>query len=491
MFDQSKHEERLMADASLPAGLERAVDCDVVFPGQPGYESLRRVWNADIDHFPSAIVRCRQTRDAAAALRWCVANAVPLTVRGGGHNLAGTSVADGSVLIDVGLMREVRIDLDKRVLHVGGGCRWGDVDRAAEPYNIALPAGVVSHTGVAGLTLGGGVGYLSRLFGATVQFLQEVELVTADGVVRRVNAESEPDLFWALKGAGHNFGIATEFVFRYVELPGLATVRLALFPARDRREILRRFRDLGPAMPDRVSTYVRLYRCPEYWSQVPREHRGKPILSLATVTYGDPAEEPALSAPMFGDNRPIYQSLRSIPHVTLQHSTDDEFRYGIAHYWRHVAFRELPDELIDLAIEYSDAYGGRSLNSSAFIAHQTMCPFELIAGKLTPRDHANDSTTGIHSRWAGNIGADWEYADERPELVAWVKRFTQAIEPWESGTYINFTSEQKDSASGRAVYGDKYDRLAAIKAKYDPANVFANGLVALETASAGSEWAGE
>jgi FAD/FMN-containing dehydrogenase len=491
MHDHLTHKEKLMASATLPAGLETAVDCDVVFPGQPGYETLRRVWNADIDHFPSAIVRCRQARDAAAALRWCTANKVPLTVRGGGHNLAGTAVADGSVLIDMGLMREVTVDREKRRLIVGPGCRWGDVDRAAEPYDIALPAGVVSHTGVAGLTLGGGVGYLSRLFGATVEFLEEVEIVTADGVVRCVNAQSEPDLFWALKGAGHNFGIATQFVFRYVDLPGLATVRLALYPASDRREILRRFRDLGPAMPDRVGTYVRLYRCPEYWSQVPREHRGKPIISVATVTYGDPAEEPTLSAPMFAHGTPVYQSLRSMPHVTLQHATDDEFRYGISHYWRHVAFRELPDELIDIAIEHSDAYPGRSLNSSANIAHQVMCPFELIAGKLTPRNHQNDSTSGIHSRWGGNIGADWEYPDERPELVAWVKRFTAAIAPWENGSYINFTSEQKDAASGRQVYGAKYERLAALKAKYDPANVFAHGLVALETAPAGSEWAGK
>jgi len=485
------HEEKMMRSVTLPAGLDAAVECAVVFPGQPGYETLRRVWNADIDQYPAAIVRCRNAADAAAALKWCVGNKVSITVRGGGHNLAGTSVADGSVLIDMGLMREVKVDTARRLLTVGGGCRWGDVDRAAEPYGVALPAGVVSHTGVAGLTLGGGVGYLSRMFGATVEFLQEVELVTADGAIRGVSAQSDPDLFWALKGAGHNFGIATSFVFRYVDLPGLATVRLALFGAADRRELLRRFRELGPGMPDNVGTYVRLYRCPEYWSQVPRAHRGKPIISVATVTYGDPAAEPALSAPMFEGYTPIYQAVRSMPHVTLQHATDDEFRYGISHYWRHVAFRELPDELIDIAIEHADAYPGRSLNSSAFIAHQVMCPFELIAGKLTPRDHRNDSTSGIHSRWGGNIGADWEYPDERPELVAWVKRFGAAVAPWENGTYINFTSEHHDSASAREVYGPKYDRLAALKAKYDPGNVFAHGLVALETAPAGSDWAGK
>ncbi|MFH8250617.1 FAD-binding oxidoreductase [Microbacterium sp. B2969] len=460
--------------------LREAVDCDVIFPGEPGYESLRRVWNADIDQYPSAIVRCTTPQHAADALRWCTENGVSLTVRGGGHNLAGTSVSDGSVLIDTALLRSVTVDTDARTLTVGAGCRWGDVDRAAEPFGVALPAGVVSHTGVAGLTLGGGIGYLSRMFGATVDHLLEVEIVTADGTIRRVNEQNEPDLFWALKGAGHNFGIATEFVYRYVELPGLATVRLALFPADRRREILQQFRELGPAMPDNVTTYVRLYRCPPYWSQVPAAHRGQPIISVATVTYGDPADEPALTARVFDHGEPLYSSVRSIPHVTLQHSTDDEFRYGLRHYWRHVSFRELPDDLIDSAIEFADEYPGRPLNSSSFITHQVMCPFELIAGKLTPRDHRNDSTTGIHSRWAGNIGADWEYPDEREELVAWVRRFTAAIAEWESGSYINFTSEHSDARGARAIYGDKYDRLVRAKSTYDPANVFDHGLIDLE-----------
>ena len=472
-------------------GLAAAVDCEVVFPGAPSYESLRHVWNADVDRHPAAIVRCTTAEHAASALRWCVENGMPLTVRGGGHNLAGTSVSDGSVLIDTGLMKNVQIDTTARTITVGAGCRWGDVDRAAEPFNIALPAGVVSHTGVAGLTLGGGMGYLSRMFGSTVDFLREVEIVTADGTIRRVNAANEPDLFWALKGAGHNFGIATEFVFGYVDLPGLATVRLALYPAKYRKEILQRFRDTGPAMPDNVGSYVRLYRCPEYWSQVPREHRGQPIISVATVTYGDPELEPQLSGPMFESGTPIYQSVRTIPHVTLQHSTDDEFRYGISHYWRHVAFRELPDELLDIAIEHADAYPGRSLNSSSFISHQVMCPFELIAGKLVPRDHSNDSTTDIHSRWAGNIGADWEFADERSELVDWVKRFTAAVSEWEHGTYINFTSEHSDARSARNIYGPKYRRLAEIKASYDPANVFDHGLVDLDLAAADGDLAGE
>ncbi|HEY9307676.1 MAG TPA: FAD-binding oxidoreductase [Microbacterium sp.] len=459
--------------------LAAAVSCEVVYPDHPDYDLLRRVWNADIDRLPAAIVRCRDAQDVSDALRWCVGNEVPLTVRGGGHNLAGTAVADGAVLIDTALLDGVVFDLEAGTVTVGAGCRWGDVDRAAQPYDLAVPAGVVSHTGVAGLTLGGGFGYLARMHGATVDHVVEIEVVVADGRILTANAEENPDLFWALKGAGHNFGIATRFTFRTVPLPGLATVRQALFPASDRTAIMRHFREWGLDAPGNIGTYLRLLRAPEYWSQIPAEHRGQPILSLATVFYGDPADEPAATAGMFALGTPIYESLRTMPHVTLQHATDDEFRYGISHYWKHLFLQDFSDAAIDTVIEMSDAYTGRALNSSAHIAHQVMCPFEIIAGRRTPRDSSNDSTAGVGAPFGANIGADWEYPGEKAPLVAWAKRFDEALAPYKAGTYINFTSVAGDEAVARAVYGGKYERLVAVKRAYDPANVFSRGLVDL------------
>lgn len=465
--------------------LAEAMDCPVILPGDSGYDFARRVWNADIVREPAAIVQCRSTQNVSAALTWCLENGWPITVRGGGHNLAGTSVADGHVMIDTGPMRSVSFEEEGRLVRVGAGCRWGDVDRAAEPHGVAVPAGVVSHTGVAGLTLGGGMGYLGRRFGRTVEHVVEIEVVVADGSIIRASRDNHPDLFWALKGAGHNFGIATEFLFRTVDLPELATVRLALYPAEARRDILRRFRDWAPGAPDNMGTYIRLYRAPEYWSQLPAAHRGRPIISVATVFYGDPAEEKAVTAPMFDLAAPIYGYVRTLPHLTLQHATDDEFRYGISHYWRNVAFREFPDEVIDTIIDRVDAYPGRSLNSSAFIAHQVMCPFELIAGKWKPRPSDDDSTAGMRSPWAGNIGADWEYPGERAPLVEWVKEFATRLGPWENGSYVNFTSEQLRAGATRDLYGAKYPRLLAAKRRYDPGNVFARGLLDLTEADAG------
>ncbi|GMA24122.1 hypothetical protein GCM10025864_18810 [Luteimicrobium album] len=227
--------------------------------------------------------------------------------------------------------------------------------------------------------------------------------------------------------------MATEFVFRYVPLPGLATVRQALFGAADRRPLLERFARWGLDAPSTVGTYVRLLRAPEYWSQVPAAHRGEPIISVATVTYGDPADEPALTEGMFEGFEPLWTSLRTIPHVTLQHSTDDEFRYGVAHYWKHTFLQDLTPEAIDTMLEHADAYPGRALNSSAFIAHQLMCPIEMIAGSRTPRDSSGDSTAGVGAPFSANIGADWEYPGRRPRSSPGPRRSTPRSRPSRPG----------------------------------------------------------
>ncbi|BBH70207.1 FAD-linked oxidase [Actinoplanes sp. OR16] len=461
--------------------LQDATTAPVLFPGDPGYDQHRRVWNADIDRRPAAIVRCRDAKEVAAALTWCVRHGHDVTVRGGGHNLAGTAVIDGAVMIDTAPMTDVAFDLDAGTVTVGAGCRWGDVDRPAAEHDVAVPAGVVSHTGVAGLTLGGGAGYLARMYGATVDYLVSAEIVVADGGILTVSADEHPDLFWALRGAGHNFGVVTSFTFRYVPLPGLATVRQALYAAGDRREVLRFYRDWALAAPDNVTTYARLLTCPPYWSQVPAAHRGEPVLSVATVHYGDPAAEPALTGPMFAQATPVYQSLKTIPHVTLQHATDDEFRYGIGHYWKHIFLESLADEVIDTAIDWCDRYPGRPLQAHSNIAHQMICPFEVIGGggQMTRRD-TTATVMGSHGLpWGANIGADWEFPDEKPELVAWAKGFADAMGPYQGGTYINFASVQGDIEVARQVYGGNYDRLIAVKKDYDPANVFRRGLVDL------------
>ncbi|MGW2661781.1 FAD-binding oxidoreductase [Nocardia tengchongensis] len=468
-----------VAAGSLVDGLRATLSCDVVDATGPEYDRLRRVWNADIDRRPAAIVRCTTAADVAAAVRWCVTHDVPITVRGGGHNLAGTAVATGAVLIDTALLDHLSYDPDTGRVEVGAGCTWGPVDRALAGAGRAVPAGVVSHTGVAGLTLGGGVGYLGRMFGATVDYVDEMEVVLADGRILTVHRQAHPDLFWALRGAGHNYGIVTRFVFRTVAVPGPVTIRQQLFVAEHRKPILQLFRDFGPDAPANVGTYVRLLRAPRYWSQLPPDHRGAPVISVATVHYGDPADEFARTAPMFAVAPPIYDTVRTIEHVTLQHATDDEFRYGLGHYWKHSTLPGLDDDVIDLVLRHCDAYPGESLNSSAFIAHQLLCPFELIAGTRDPAPRTDDATAGIDGLFSVNIGADWSYPGDKPELVRWARAFAEDLAPHGGGTYINFTSVAGDDTVARAVYGAKYDRLVAVKQAYDPTDVFSRGLVDL------------
>ncbi|BBH69077.1 oxidoreductase [Actinoplanes sp. OR16] len=453
------------------------LSCRVVLPADADYDQLRHVWNADIDRRPAAIARCATPEQVSEVLAWARAANVQVTVRGGGHNLAGTAVADGAVQIDTRPMNAVVVDQEAGTVTVGAGCVWGEVDRAVEDLGVAVPAGVVSHTGVAGLTLGGGFGYLTRMHGATVDHLVSAQIVVADGRILTVSDDENPDLFWAIKGAGHNYGVATSFTYRYVKLLGLATVRTHLYAAADRRVMMERFRDLAIDLPANVGTYLRVYRAPEYWSQLPAANRGEPILSLSTITYGDPTEE---EKALFDGVEPIYTSERTIPHVTLQHSTDDEFRHGIRHYWRHTFVHELSTEAIDTILHWADAYPGRSLNSSAFISHQVMCPFEMIAGTNEVRDGSRDALPSHGPmRYSANIGADWEFPAEKAPLVDWVRGFSDAMRPFQGGTYINFTSVQGDDAVAKAVYGDKYDRLVAVKKEYDPANVFSRGLVDL------------
>ncbi|MGA4538858.1 FAD-binding oxidoreductase [Uniformispora flossi] len=463
------------------ADLRAALTCDVLLPGERGYDQARRVWNADIDRSPAAIVACRSAQDVAAALTWSIDHGRDVTVRGGGHNLAGSCVMDGAVLIDTGPMRDVVFDTAAGTVTVGAGCRWGDVDRPAADLGVAVPAGVVSHTGVAGLTLGGGAGYLARMFGATVDHLTAATVVLADGRILDVSDREHPELFWALRGAGHNFGVVTSFTFRYVAVPGPATIRQAFYRAADRARVLRFYREWALAAPDHITTYARLLTCPPYWSQVPTDHRGTPILSVATVTYGDPDVEPQLTAPMFAQAPPIWSTTRTVPHVQLQHSTDDEFRYGVGHYWKHLFLASLDDDVIDLCLDHVDRYPGRPLQAHSNIAHQMMCPFEVIGGggAMSRRDPDATAMNSHGLPFSGNIGADFEFADEKPELMAWATEFADALAPHQGGTYINFTSVQGDAATAREVYGTKYQRLVAVKRRYDPHNVFRGGLVDL------------
>lgn len=462
--------------------LREVVDCPVLLPGDRGYDLGRHVWNADIDRSPAAIVKCRDARDVSAALVWALDHGFEVTVRGGGHNLAGTAVMDGAILLDTGDMRSVTFDHEAGTVSVGAGCRLGDLDRACEPHGVVVPAGTVSHTGVAGLTLGGGIGYLSRMYGMTTDHLIGVTIVVADGRILTVSEDEHADLFWALRGAGHNFGIVTEFRYRYVPFTLKCNVRQAFFATEDRKKVLQYFRDWSYDAPDSVTTYARTVKVPDYWTVVPRAHRGTDIVSVATIHWGDPDEEEHITRGMFASAAPVWQTSYRVPHVEVQHACDDDFRYGVRRYWKNGLLQSFPDEAIDTVLEWSDRYPGRALQASSTIAPHFACPYQLFprGGQAARVDHmATAVGDRVGAKFMSSAGAEWEFPSEAPELMDWVQAFDDALSPYKNGTYINFTSIAGNEAAARYTYGDKYDRLVAVKRQYDPGNIFRRGLVDL------------
>ncbi|MBO9521528.1 MAG: FAD-binding oxidoreductase [Nocardioidaceae bacterium] len=466
--------------------LRSHLSCPVVTAADKEYDLLRSVWNSDIDRHPLAIVRCRNAEDVAAALTWCVSNGHEVTVRGGGHNIAGTAVQDGAVMIDTGALNEVTFDRAAGTVNVGAGCRLGDMDRACADQGVVVPAGTVSHTGVAGLTLGGGAGYLARMYGLTVDHLVEVEIVVADGRILVANAEEHPELFWALRGAGHNFGIATRFTYTFIPFTMTANIRQAVFRTSDRMSVLQAFRDWAYEAPDTITAYARTVKVPPYWTVVPSEHRDTDVVYMATVHWGDPADEPGESAPAFAGAKPVWEHSYSTRHVDLQHASDDDFRYGLRRYWRNGMLNEFPDDAIATVLDWSDRYPGRPLQASATVAPHFDCPFQIYPrGGAASRVDFWDSAVGdrVGPKWMSTVASCWEFPSEAAELVDWSRGFDESMSPYRNGTYINFTSVVGDEVTARYVYGDKYERLVAVKKEYDPDNVFHRGLADLSGTS--------
>lgn len=471
-----------MSTASV-THLRMRLSCPVLVQGDPGYDRARTLWNTDIDRHPFAVVQPDDAEQVAVAVRWAADAGIGVTVRGGGHNLAGTSVRDGALMIDLRSLASATYDHEAGQVTVGGGILLGGLDRANAAQGVTLPAGTVSHTGVGGLTLGGGNGYLSRLYGLTVDHLVSVTLVTADGRILCVSEDEHPDLFWALRGAGHNYGIAVAFTFRYIPRLFTANVRHEFYATDDREKVLAFYRDWAyDQAPDEVATYARLVEVPPYWTSFEPSARGTQVLSIATIHWGDAEEEDAAVSPMFAQARPIWQRRYRTPHLELQHACDDDFRHGVKHYWRAGNLVDFPDAAIQTAIDYSDRYPGRPLQASSTIAPHFTCPFQFFPrGGATGRVAPEATAVGERntSKWVSTLGGEWEFGDEREAIVEWTRAFDEAMNPYKDGAYVNFLSEASAPSAARWLYGDKYERLVAVKREYDPTNMFSSGLVDL------------
>jgi FAD/FMN-containing dehydrogenase len=436
---------------------------EVVTPDDSAYEGARRVWNGSIDRWPAAVARCRDADDVAAVVVVATQLELPLAVRGGGHSIAGHSTCDDGIVLDLSSMRQVAIDQHRRRARVAGGALLGDLDEAAQAHGLAVPAGQVSHTGVAGLTLGGGVGYLMRPLGLTIDSLRSASVVTAGGEQVAASEHENPDLFWALRGGGGNFGVVTEFEFELHEVGPIIYAGVLAFPLERGGEVLRASRALMADAPDELTIHEVLITLPHH-PPFPPELQGTKAAMLVVAHLGTEEQARADVAPLRALD-PSFDLLGPMPYLALQTMIDEDTRHGLGHYSKSHWLAGFNNELIDVLVE-------RLARATSPMSH-------LITARMGGEiERVPVEATAFRYRSAANllwaIGLWEDASDPGDEHRAWVNEVVDAAAPFSTGAgYVNAVERDEDSARVRNAYGeDTFARLRQVKRRWDPENVF-------------------
>ncbi|HEV2812714.1 MAG TPA: FAD-binding oxidoreductase [Solirubrobacteraceae bacterium] len=453
-------------DSGLAAALAERLDGEVIAPTDPAYDDARSIWNGMIDRHPALIARCRGTADVVAAVLFARERELPLTVRGGGHNVAGGAVADGALVVDLSQMRAVHVDADARRAWVQGGATWADVDTETQRFGLAAPGGVVSQTGVAGLTLNGGVSWHRRKHGMTIDNLVGAEVVTADGRVVRATATENADLLWALRGGGGNFGVVTAFEYRLHELGPEVAFLFVPYPVDQAAEVFRAYRDLVASAPDELTVDFGIERfAPD--PELPPELHGVMYAGVFGM-YAGPVEEGLKALQPYRElGTPILDATGPYPFTGVQTMLDPKFPDGVRRYWKALYLDSLSDEMIDAAVER--AVTMPSDGTLVFMRHLGGAMGRVPAGATAFGDRRAQFMLSIDSSWIDQADDDVN--------VEWTREFWSAFERWSGGrTYFNFAGQHEEGdAALRASYGANYERLVDVKTKWDPDNVFHTG----------------
>ncbi|GAA1683982.1 FAD-binding oxidoreductase [Kribbella yunnanensis] len=434
---------------------------ELVRPGDPPYDELRAVWNGSIDRRPGVIARCTGVADIRSALATARRTGGPVAVRGGGHSFPGHSTCDGGLLIDLGLLKGIRVDPVRRTARAQGGVLLGELDRETQAFGLAVPSGIVTHTGLAGLTLGGGIGWLMRKYGLTIDNLLSVDVVTAEGELVTASEEVNADLFWGIRGGGGNFGIVTEFEFRLHPVGPIVYGGLVAWPMDRSPELMRHYRDWLTDVPDELTTAV-IHRWLPSSPMIPAELHGRPVVAVVACYTGPVEEGERLLAPLKAFAPPLLDRCTPTPYLTLQSMLDPSFPHGRWYYMRACDVAELTDDVIDVV-----AARGLAIDSP-----YTSFPVFHLGGAIS---RVSADSTAFGGRTSGHT-VNFVGATLGPEGFEaqrdWVRTSWQALEPHQSGVYVNFLTDE-GSARIRSAYGPAtYDRLQALKQKYDPGNLF-------------------
>ena len=446
---------------ALAKKLNAKLNGHVSYPGDARYEAARTVWNAMIDRHPAAVAHCTGAGDVTSAIQLARENGLEASIRGAGHNIAGTAVCDGGLMIDLSGMKDVRIDKGKRRAYVGPGATLADFDGAAQRHGLATPVGINSTTGISGLTLGGGFGWLTRKYGMTIDNLVAAEVVTADGKGVRASANENADLFWAIRGGGGNFGVVTQYEFRLHPVGPEIFAGLLVFPMAEAKQVLTQYRAFAASAPEELNVWVVLRQAPPL-PFLPAAVHGKGVVVLPMFYAGDPAQGEKLVAPLRRFGNAHGEHMGPMPYVDWQKAFDPLLTPGARNYWKSHNFTELRDEALATVI----AYAGKlpTPQCEIFIGH--------VAGAANRV--AVDATAYVarDAKFVLNVHARWEDPKQDKACIAWAREFFDASKPYASGgAYVNFMTAE-ESARVQTAYGANYRRLARIKKQYDPENFF-------------------
>lgn len=432
----------------------------VLFPGDEGFAEATLTWNGMVASTPAMVAQPRSAADVAAVLDFARERFLLVSIRGGGHHIAGTSTAPGALTIDMSLMRSVSVDPERRIVHAQPGCVLGDVDTATQEHGLATVLGFVSETGLAGLTLGGGWGYLTRRFGWTVDNLDEVEIVTADGAIQTANSDSNSDLFWAIRGGGGNFGVVTRFTYRLHEVGPMITAGLIAWSADRAEEILSAYKEITAAAP-RELTLATVMRLAPPAPFIPQEWHGKPIVAMVACYTGDDPDRALAPIRQLPD--PVVSTIGEMPYTGLQSMLNANEPKGPHRYWKTEFLPELADGFLE-------AFQDGALQVTTPISQSVI--FHL-GGALNERAQEEGAVGNRDARYIAGFAGTWPPDAPAGPHIDWVRNSWEAIRPYSTGgNYVNFQVADDDDQRLQAAYGENYRRLREVKARSDPENFF-------------------
>ena len=427
------------------------------------YDRARSIWNSMITRQPALIARVCGAADVIACVNFARDNSLPLSIRGGGHNVAGAALCEGGLMIDMSLRRGVRVDIDRQIVHVEAGATWGDVDHETQPFSLVVPSGIVSTTGVAGFTLGGGFGWTSRKFGYAADNLLSVDVVTADGELRHASETQNADLFWALRGGGGNFGAVTSFEFKAHRHGPRTLCGMVVYPMTKARLVMQQYREITAAAPDELCCLLILRNAPAA-PYLPKEVHGKPIVAIAVCWSGDPASGEAAVRALKTLGKQLADTITPKPFVEHQTMLDAGQPFGRRYYWKSDYFDEVGDQLIDTMIDHAERI--TSPHSAVLLMHLAGAP-----ARIDPTVNAVGLRT---AQYVLNIQSAWENPQEDRRHITWAREYWTAARSFSTGgSYINFMTGDEGEARVQSAYGEQvYARLRDVKSNLDPDNLF-------------------